>query len=68
MKNRTSAAKAGYGSVMYGTAEPVPFQHPVLTQTLKPNIFSIVYGPTKQSIFHTRRAVSRDKIEFSRRL
>jgi hypothetical protein len=23
-----------YGSVIYGTAAPVPFQHPVLTQTL----------------------------------
>jgi hypothetical protein len=34
MENRTSAAKAGYGSVIYGTAEPVPFQDPVLTQTL----------------------------------
>jgi hypothetical protein len=34
MENRTSAAKAGYSSVIYGTAEPVPFQDPVLTQTL----------------------------------
>jgi hypothetical protein len=36
MENRTSAAKAGYGSVIYGTAEPVPFQDPVLTQTHSP--------------------------------
>jgi len=34
MENRTSAAKAGYGSVIYGTAEPVSFQDPVFTQTL----------------------------------
>jgi hypothetical protein len=47
MENRTSAAKAGYGSVIYGTAEPVPFLDPVLTQTLKPSLFQFVYGPTK---------------------
>ena len=35
MEKRTSAVKAGYGSVIYGTAERVPFQDPVLTQTLK---------------------------------
>jgi hypothetical protein len=36
-KKRTSAAKAGYGSVVYGTAEAMPFQGDrVLTQTLKP--------------------------------
>jgi hypothetical protein len=34
MENRTSAATAGYGSVIYSTAESVPFQNPVLTQTL----------------------------------
>ena len=35
MEKRTSAAsKAGYSSVIYGTAEPVPFQDRVLTQTL----------------------------------
>jgi hypothetical protein len=33
-KKRTSAAKAGYGSVIYGTAEAVPFQDRVFTQTL----------------------------------
>jgi len=47
MENRTSAAKADYGSVIYGTAEPVPFQDPVLTQTLKPDVLAIVYGPTE---------------------
>jgi hypothetical protein len=31
MENRTSVAKTGYGSVIYGTAEPVPFEDPVLT-------------------------------------
>ena len=36
MEKRTSAVKAGYGSVIYGTAERVPFQDPVLTRTLKP--------------------------------
>jgi hypothetical protein len=36
MENRTSAAKADYGSVIYGTAELVPFLDPVLTQTLTP--------------------------------
>jgi hypothetical protein len=41
-------AKAGYGSVIYGTAEAVPFlKDRVLTQTLKPDMFSIFYGPTK---------------------
>jgi hypothetical protein len=36
-KKRTSAAKAGHSSVIYGTAEAVPFlQDRVLTQTLKP--------------------------------
>jgi hypothetical protein len=34
-KKRTSAAKAGYGGVIYGTAEAVPFlQDRVLTQAL----------------------------------
>jgi hypothetical protein len=33
--NRTSAAKAGYHGNLYGTAEAVPFQDRVLTQTLK---------------------------------
>jgi hypothetical protein len=34
-KKRTSAAKAGYGDVSYGTAEAVPFlRDRVLTQTL----------------------------------
>jgi hypothetical protein len=68
-----SAAKAGYGGVIHGTAEAVPFLNDrVLTQglksvressnnrhqeleirdgqegqRLKPDIFSIVYGPTK---------------------
>jgi hypothetical protein len=46
-KKRTSAAKAGYSNLIYGTAEPVPFQDRVLTHALKPEIFSIVYGPTK---------------------
>jgi hypothetical protein len=32
MEKRTSAAKAGDGSVIYGTAEAVPFQNRVLTQ------------------------------------
>ena len=35
-EKRTSAAKAGYGNVIYGTAEPVPFQDRVLTHALKP--------------------------------
>ena len=36
MKNRTPAAKAGFGCVIYGTAEAVPFlQDRVLTRTLK---------------------------------
>ena len=36
-KKRTSAAKAGYRGVIYGTAEAVPFlQDRVLTQALKP--------------------------------
>jgi hypothetical protein len=30
----TSAAKAGFGFFIYGTAEAVPFQDRVLTQTL----------------------------------
>jgi hypothetical protein len=34
MEQRTSAAKAGYGSVIYGTVEAVPSQDRVLTQTL----------------------------------
>jgi hypothetical protein len=34
-KKRTSAAKAGNGSVICGTAEAVPFQDRVLTPTLK---------------------------------
>ena len=46
-KKRTSVAKAGYGNVIYGTAEPVPFQDRVLTHALKPNLFQFVYGPTK---------------------
>jgi hypothetical protein len=33
-KTRTSAAKADFRSTIYGTAEAVPFQDPVLTQTL----------------------------------
>ena len=33
--NRTSAAKAGYHGNLYGTAEAVPFQDRVLTQTLQ---------------------------------
>jgi hypothetical protein len=41
MENRTSAAKTGYGGVIYGTAEPVPFQDRVLTHALKPDVFSI---------------------------
>jgi hypothetical protein len=33
-------AKAGYGGVIYGTAEAVPFlQDRVLTQTLEPRSF-----------------------------
>jgi hypothetical protein len=28
--------EAGYGNVIYGTAEPVPFQDRVLTHALKP--------------------------------
>jgi hypothetical protein len=47
MKKRTSAAKAGYGSVSYGTAEAVPFHDRVLTHALEPDVFSLVYGPTK---------------------
>jgi hypothetical protein len=36
-KKRTSVAKAGYGGVIYGTAEAVPYlQDRVLTQALKP--------------------------------
>jgi hypothetical protein len=36
MKKRTSAAKAGYGGVIYGTAEAVPFHEDrVLTQASK---------------------------------
>jgi hypothetical protein len=31
---------------MYGL-KPVPFKEPVLTRTLKPDLFSILYGPTK---------------------
>jgi len=31
---------------MYGL-KPVPFKEPVLAQTLKPDVFSIIYGPTK---------------------
>ncbi len=47
-EKRTSAAKAGHSSVIYGTAEAVPFlQDRVFTQTLKPNVVSIVFGPTK---------------------
>jgi hypothetical protein len=43
-RNLPSAAKAGYGGVLYGTAEAVPFlQDRVLTQTLKPDLFSISY-------------------------
>jgi hypothetical protein len=34
MEYLTSGAKAGYGSVIYGTAEPVPFQDRVLTHAL----------------------------------
>jgi hypothetical protein len=35
MEERTSAAKAGYGGVIYGTAEAVPFLNDrVLTQAL----------------------------------
>ena len=38
-ENRTSVAKAGYGGVIYGTAEAVPFlKDRVLTQTLKPGM------------------------------
>jgi hypothetical protein len=33
-KKRTTAAKAGYGDVIYGTGEPVPFQDRVLTHAL----------------------------------
>jgi hypothetical protein len=32
--NRTSAAKAGCRSILYGTAEAVPFQERILTQAL----------------------------------
>jgi hypothetical protein len=39
--------EAGYGNVIYGTAEPVPFQDRVLTHALKPVIFSIVYARLK---------------------
>jgi len=50
MEKRTSAAKAGFGGVIYGTAEPVPFLYDrVLTQTLKPNVFSTICGPTKEA-------------------
>jgi hypothetical protein len=42
MEKRTSAAKAGPGSVIYGTAEAVPFQETqFLTQIPRPrNIFT----------------------------
>jgi hypothetical protein len=41
MEKRTSAAKAGYGGVIYGTAEAVPFLHDrVLTQGYKVLVLS----------------------------
>jgi hypothetical protein len=41
MEKRTSAAKAGYSSVIYGTAEPAPFQDRVLSADyLAPGILS----------------------------
>jgi hypothetical protein len=43
MEKRTSAAKAGYGSVNYGTAEAVPFQNRV---SCRADLFSIVCGMT----------------------
>jgi hypothetical protein len=36
-KNRTSAAKAGYGSVAYGTAEAVPFQEEFFRSLFRPH-------------------------------
>jgi hypothetical protein len=39
--------KPGMAVSFYGTAEPVPFQHRVLTSALKPNSLSLLYGSTK---------------------
>ena len=53
MEKRTSAAKAGDGSVIYGTAEAVPFHKDcVLTQTLKPWKLSSDYGTAEAVPFH----------------
>ena len=47
MEKRTSAANArcgevaGYGSVIYGTADAVPFPERVPTPGRKPDVFSI---------------------------
>jgi hypothetical protein len=43
MGKRTSAAKAGFGGVICGTAEAVPFQdYRAVTQTLEPDVLSNV--------------------------
>jgi hypothetical protein len=53
MENRTSAAKAGYGSVIYGTAEPVPFQG-------DPSSHADSLAPT--SAFHPRSWIFRQPV------
>jgi hypothetical protein len=50
-KKHTSAAKADYGIVIYGTAEAVPFQDRVPTQNLKPGRVKNHPGATTRQRF-----------------
>ena len=46
-ENVPQGLKPGSSQRIYGMAEPVPFQDRLLTHALKPDVFSIIYGPTK---------------------